>query len=77
MGLGKDKRSYYLLEAFAGVTEGGNLMMGKELKPRETGTLSPDKLLRILRGIYPEEVAQELFREINEHVDDSEDAQHG
>lgn len=52
-------------------------MMGKELKPRETGTLSPDKLLRILRGIYPEEVAQELFRRINENVDDPEDAQHG
>lgn len=52
-------------------------MMGKELKPRETGNLSPEKLLRILRGIYPEEVAQELFREINEHVDDSEDALHG
>lgn len=49
-------------------------MMGKELKPRETSTLSPDKLLSILRGIYPEEVAQELIREINEHVDDSEDA---
>lgn len=48
-------------------------MMGKELNSRETGTLSPEKLLSILRGIYPEEVAQELFREINEHVDDSEE----
>lgn len=48
-------------------------MMGKELKPRKTGTLSPDELLRILRWIYPEEVAQELFDHINENVDDSED----
>lgn len=48
-------------------------MMGKELKPRETGHLSPDKLLSILRGIYPEEVAQELFANINENIGDAED----
>lgn len=48
-------------------------MMGKELKPRETGHLSPEKLLSILRGIYPEEVAQELFDHINENVDDAEE----
>ena len=42
------------------------------LKPRETKKLSPEKLLSILRGIYPEETAQELFNHINENVDDSE-----
>lgn len=48
-------------------------MRDLELKPREHRTLSPEKLLSILRGIYPEETAQELFDHINENVDDSED----
>jgi len=32
-----------------------------ELKPRECGNLPPEKLLEILRGIYPKETADELF----------------
>ena len=48
-------------------------MRDLELKPRESRNLSPEKLLSILRGIYPEETAQELFDHINENVDDSED----
>lgn len=32
-----------------------------KLKPRETGNLPPEKLLEILRGIYPKKIADELF----------------
>ena len=31
------------------------------LKPRGCGNLPPEKLLEILRGIYPKETADELF----------------
>ena len=34
------------------------------LKPRESGNLPPEKLLEILRGIYPKETADELFAEL-------------
>ena len=34
------------------------------LKPRESRELPPEKLLEILRGIYPENIAQELFRDL-------------
>ena len=43
------------------------------LKRREPGNLSPEKLLDILRGIYPEEVEQELLNQINEHIDQEEE----
>lgn len=35
-----------------------------KLKPRETGNLPPEKLLEILRGIYPKETADELFADL-------------
>ena len=34
------------------------------LKPGETETLPPEKLFRILCGIYPLEVAQEIFERL-------------
>lgn len=33
-------------------------------KRREEHALTPSKLMSILRGIYPEEVAEELFEEL-------------
>ena len=36
-------------------------MRNIKLKPRETGNLPPEKLLEILKGIYPKEKAEELF----------------
>lgn len=33
-------------------------------KRREEYALTPSKLMSILRGIYPEEVAEELFEEL-------------
>lgn len=35
-----------------------------KLKPRETGNLPPEKLLKILRDIYPKETADELFADL-------------
>lgn len=35
-----------------------------KLKPRKTGNLPPEKLLEILRGIYPKETADELFTDL-------------
>lgn len=35
-----------------------------KLKPRETGNLPPEKLLKILRGIYPKETADKLFTDL-------------
>lgn len=37
------------------------------LKPGETETLPPEKLFRILCGIYPLEVAQEIFERLSRY----------
>ena len=41
-------------------------MMRESLKPRETNTLPPEKLLEVLNTIYPKEVAEELFDKLQE-----------
>lgn len=38
-------------------------------KPRETETRPPEELFRILCGIYPLEVAQEIFERLMEEVE--------
>ena len=35
-----------------------------ELKPRKIGTKEPEDLLRILNKIYPEDIANELFKDL-------------
>ena len=40
------------------------MMRDMTLKPRECGKQPMDKLLDVLRSIYPEEVAQELFQKL-------------
>ena len=40
------------------------------LKPRESKELPPEKLLEILRDIYPEEVVDEVFERLMEEEDD-------
>lgn len=40
------------------------LMRDIKLKPREVGNLPPEKLLGILRDIYPKETADELFTDL-------------
>ena len=48
------------------------MRIGLELEPRESETRPPEELFRILCGIYPLEVAEELFEKligcVNEEV---------
>ena len=46
-------------------------MMNRDvgLKPREVGDLPSEKLLEILRGVYPEEIAQGLFQKLQKEAD--------
>lgn len=39
---------------------------------RDKPTLPPEKLLSILRGMYPEEMAQEIFENLSKEGDENE-----
>ena len=43
-----------------------------ERRMRDKPNLPPDKLLDILRGIYPEEMAQEIFENLQKESDENE-----
>lgn len=43
-----------------------------ERRMRDKPNLPPDKLLSILRGIYPAEIAQEIFENLQKEVDENE-----
>ena len=42
------------------------------LKPRVSKDLPADKLLEILRGIYPDEIAQELFQKLTKEGEEND-----
>ena len=46
--------------------KGGRMKRDASPKPRETETRPPEELFRILCGIYPLEVAQEVFERLME-----------
>ena len=43
-----------------------------ELRRRDKPNLPPEKLLSILRGMYPEEMAQEIFENLQKESDENE-----
>ena len=43
-----------------------------ERQMRDKLNLPPEKLLSILRGMYPEEMAQEIFENLQKEVDENE-----
>lgn len=44
-----------------------------ERRTRDKLTIPPEKLLSILRGMYPEEMAQEIFENLRKESDENED----
>lgn len=43
-----------------------------ERRTRDKLNLTPEKLFSILRGMYPEEIAQEIFENLQKESDENE-----
>ena len=57
------------MDALTTRAKGGRMKRDASPKPRETETRPPEELFRILCGIYPLEVAQEIFEKLMEEVE--------